>query len=437
MVLDAGLLRDYPHGDDLAHVLGYVGAVNAAEQAEDGDPLLQLPEFRIGKSGIERSYDRALRGRAGLSRVEVNALGREIRELDRREGEPGADVQLTLDLELQRFCVERLSSRARGQRRRARRAHRRRAGAGLGAELRPGRVRRRAAAAASGSELRDDPRTPLVNKCIRGQYPPGSTFKMMTALAALEAGVVAPTYQVFCPGFTSLGRARVPLLEGARPRPARAGRRRWASPATSTSTTWRGGSASTPSPPWRTASGSARRWASTCRASSRADPDHAPGRRRRAARAGRRARRWSAASARATSQATPLQLAVMAARLANGGRAVTPWLVRAAGPDAPAPEPIGVPQALAGRRACAACARWCTARAAPPAQAALGLPGDRDGRQDRHLAGAPHHRAERAGRAPQAQGHRPGSERDHALFVCFAPYRDAALRGRGGRRARR
>ena len=60
--------------------------MNPAEQAEDADPLLQLPEFRIGKSGIERSYDRALRGRAGLSRVEVNAIGREIRELDRREG---------------------------------------------------------------------------------------------------------------------------------------------------------------------------------------------------------------------------------------------------------------------------------------------------------------------------------------------------------------
>ena len=68
---------------------------NPAEQAEDPDPLLQLPEFRIGKSGIERSYDLTLRGRAGLSRVEVNAIGREIRELDRREGVPGADLRLS------------------------------------------------------------------------------------------------------------------------------------------------------------------------------------------------------------------------------------------------------------------------------------------------------------------------------------------------------
>src|SRR4051794_33961400 len=74
-VLDSSLLRDYPEGSVLAHVLGHVGAVNPAEQAADQDPLLQLPEFRIGKSGIERRYDAVLRGRAGQSRVEVNATG--------------------------------------------------------------------------------------------------------------------------------------------------------------------------------------------------------------------------------------------------------------------------------------------------------------------------------------------------------------------------
>ena len=94
-VLDSGLLRDYPEGAVLAHVLGYVGAVNPAEQSADQDPLLQLPEFRIGKSGIERSYDHVLRGRAGLSRVEVNATGREIRELDRNR-RIGRDVD-TID----------------------------------------------------------------------------------------------------------------------------------------------------------------------------------------------------------------------------------------------------------------------------------------------------------------------------------------------------
>jgi len=110
VMLDSGLLREYPERETLAHVLGYVGAVNEAEQKEDSDPLMQLPEFRVGKNGIERSYDKTLRGRSGLSRVEVNALGREIREVERREGEPGSDMQLTLDLDLQRFCNERLST---------------------------------------------------------------------------------------------------------------------------------------------------------------------------------------------------------------------------------------------------------------------------------------------------------------------------------------
>jgi penicillin-binding protein 2 len=205
VVLDSGLLRDYPEGDTLAHVLGYVGAVNPAEQSEDSDPLLQLPEFRIGKSGIERSYDRVLRGRAGLSRVEVNAIGREIRELDRREGVPGADVRLALDLELQRFCVARLSAEL--------------AASAVVVDVRTGGVMALASVPSfepslfagglrrsAWQQLRDDPRTPLVNKCIRGQYPPGSTFKMMTALAALEAGV-SPSYQAFCPGYMSLGRA--------------------------------------------------------------------------------------------------------------------------------------------------------------------------------------------------------------------------------------
>ena len=264
-VLDSGLLRDYPEGSVLAHVLGYVGAANPADQAADEDPLLQLPEFRIGKSGIEHSYDRVLRGRAGLSRVEVNATGREIRELDRREGIPGADVRLALDLDLQRFCVARLSSEL--------------SASAVVVDVRSGGVLALASvpsyepAAFTGglrpsvwNELRDDPRTPLVNKCIRGQYPPGSTFKMMTALAALDAGIT-PSYQAFCPGHLSLGRPC--SIAGGSTATARS---RWsrplASPATSISTILPAGSVSTRSPPWRPGSGSAGSSGSICPANS-------------------------------------------------------------------------------------------------------------------------------------------------------------------------
>ena len=77
----------------MSHVVGYVAAVAEADIGED--PMLQLPGFRIGKSGIERIQDKELRGKAGVSRVEVNAFGRVIRELTRRDGQPGEDVTIT------------------------------------------------------------------------------------------------------------------------------------------------------------------------------------------------------------------------------------------------------------------------------------------------------------------------------------------------------
>ena len=73
-----------------------------------GDPLLELPEFRVGKNGVEKKYDKVLRGTAGNSQVEVNALGRVIRELRRNEGQPGAEVALTIDLKLQLFATQRV-----------------------------------------------------------------------------------------------------------------------------------------------------------------------------------------------------------------------------------------------------------------------------------------------------------------------------------------
>lgn len=207
VVLDSTLLREYPHAEVLAHVLGYVGPVNKDEQADDQDPLMRLPEFRIGKNGIEHSYDRQLRGRAGRRRVEVNAIGREIRELDRDDGEPGQDVRLSLDMELQQFAYERLSAEL--------------SASSVVVDVNTGAVLALASVPSfdptaflgrlshqQWKEWRDSPRTPLVNKCIRGQYPPGSTFKMVVALAALEAGLVTPNYDVFCGGHTSLGNAR-------------------------------------------------------------------------------------------------------------------------------------------------------------------------------------------------------------------------------------
>src|SRR5580704_17032603 len=106
--IEQGRLRFYPYGQTAAHVLGYVAAVSEKELT--GDPLLELPDFRIGKSGIEKSQDLALRGSAGSSQVEVNAYGRVVREIARNEGQPGQAVVLGLDMALQDFVVKRCAA---------------------------------------------------------------------------------------------------------------------------------------------------------------------------------------------------------------------------------------------------------------------------------------------------------------------------------------
>ncbi|MFA7431389.1 MAG: penicillin-binding transpeptidase domain-containing protein, partial [Rhodospirillaceae bacterium] len=188
VIIDEGLARAYPYGDDAAHALGYVAAVSEAELTDD--PLLDLPGARIGKGGIEREFDLALRGRGGNSQVEVNAVGRVIRELSREEGEPGAEVQLTLDVRLQEFASRQIGDES---------------GACVVMDVHTGEVLAYAAQPSfdpnsfnrgltpeEWKDLVSNPKAPLTNKPIAGQYAPGSTFKMMVALAALEAGVIRP-----------------------------------------------------------------------------------------------------------------------------------------------------------------------------------------------------------------------------------------------------
>lgn len=204
ILLDQGLLRSYPAGEILSHVLGYTGPPSRADVDGADDPLFRLPDFRTGKAGVERSYDAELRGKAGVTRLEVNAIGREIRELDKVDGDSGDDLTLSIDLDLQRYAFERLSEH--------------RAAAAVVVEIATGAVRAMASVPSYDpstftnplpvdvwESLRDDPAHPLINKCIRGQYPPGSTFKMMTALAALESGSITPTTRINCPGSLRLG----------------------------------------------------------------------------------------------------------------------------------------------------------------------------------------------------------------------------------------
>ena len=113
---DVGLSRVYPRDVDFAHIVGYVGPVSEkdleqlalTQGAGNIDPLLRIPKFHIGKIGVEKWMEDALRGHAGTKRIEVNHVGRVMRELDRVEGEPGGDVLLTIDVDVQNFVQARL-----------------------------------------------------------------------------------------------------------------------------------------------------------------------------------------------------------------------------------------------------------------------------------------------------------------------------------------
>ncbi|QHQ35500.1 penicillin-binding protein 2 [Algicella marina] len=205
---EVGLTRYYPELKDFAHIVGYVGPVSDRDlnNVEDADPLLQIPDFQIGKTGIEQRMERDLRGGAGNSRIEVNAAGRVMRELQRTEGTAGQDLHLTLDKDLQRYALERMAGQS---------------SAAVVLDVNTGDILVSASSPSfdpnsfvfgisSGdwNQLLNDPYRPLSNKAVSGAYPPGSTFKMVVALAALDAGVIGPEETVYCPGFYQLGKRR-------------------------------------------------------------------------------------------------------------------------------------------------------------------------------------------------------------------------------------
>jgi penicillin-binding protein 2 len=205
---EVGLSRLYPRRGDFAHVVGYVGPVSERDLAryETPDPVLRIPRFQIGKVGIEARHEEVLRGRAGAKRVEVNAVGRVMRELDRREGTPGADMQLTVDSKLQSYIQARL-----GEESASVVVMDVNTGDLLGIASSPSYDPNkfvRGISVSDFNELRDNDHRPLASKTVQDAYPPGSTFKMVTVLAALDAGVVAPDEPVWCPGHMEVGGRR-------------------------------------------------------------------------------------------------------------------------------------------------------------------------------------------------------------------------------------
>ena len=204
ILVDVGFTRLYPQGPALAHVVGYVAPPNEADLGED--PMLALPGIRIGRNGMEKALDTRLRGRAGAVQMEVNAVGRVIRELDRQEGTPGQDLGLTIDVGLQNSVLRRLGDES---------------ASAVVMDARNGEVLamttnpsfdpslfNSGVSQAQWIQWTSNRKAPLINKAASGLYAPGSTFKMAVAMAGLEAKVIGPGDRISCPGFLDLGDTR-------------------------------------------------------------------------------------------------------------------------------------------------------------------------------------------------------------------------------------
>ncbi|MBU1378266.1 MAG: penicillin-binding protein 2 [Alphaproteobacteria bacterium] len=203
---DVGEVRVYPHGGAFAHVIGYVAKVNREDidDTPNPEPIMLHPGFRIGKQGVEKALDAALRGRAGAHKVEVDANGREVgHDVDGDiPAVPGDEVQLTLDVDIQNRALEVFGEES---------------GGAVMMDCRNGDILCMSSAPSfdanrfvrglTGPEYRalaGYERKPLLDKCLTGLYPPGSTFKTMTALAILNAGI-DPEARVSCGGGMNFG----------------------------------------------------------------------------------------------------------------------------------------------------------------------------------------------------------------------------------------
>lgn len=195
-------VRHYPDGEAFAHVTGYVGRATAEQYRETKNPLYLVPGFRVGKDGVERSRDATLRGKPGARRVEVNARGRIVQELDTRPDTPGQNTQLTIDRGLQAFTAARVGSESCSV---------------VVIDVVTGDIKCLLSMPAFDpnvfssripsklwKDLQADERKPLLNKSLQGLYVPGSTFKPVTALAALAEGIL-PSETVYCGGAYRVG----------------------------------------------------------------------------------------------------------------------------------------------------------------------------------------------------------------------------------------
>ncbi len=205
VIPEVGEGRSYPFNGVFSHVLGYVGRADPDDVERDKDPLLLQPTFRIGKTGVEATSDQMLRGKSGKLKVEVNAVGRVVREWpdESLKAVPGDDVWLTLDAQLQLYAAELFKDDSGGVA----------VIDVLTGELRTllsmptfdGNMFVSGLTQADMQRLNSDEKRPQFNKVIAGGYPPASTFKMMVMMAGLEAGIINPAERIVCTGKVQVG----------------------------------------------------------------------------------------------------------------------------------------------------------------------------------------------------------------------------------------
>lgn len=200
------------YGTLAAHLIGYLGEIDREQLGRKEYDKNKLGDF-VGKCGIEKKWHRYLNGTRGGQQVEVNASGRILKVLYQKEAEPGANVFLTIDKDLQMLAENSLSNKV---------------GAIVAMDPRSGEILAMASSPtcdpndfAKGMDKRvwerlvSNPYFPLQNRVISGQYPPGSIFKIVVALAGLEEGVIDPYEKIFCGGsYTFQGREYRDWKEG-------------------------------------------------------------------------------------------------------------------------------------------------------------------------------------------------------------------------------
>lgn len=197
-----GFSRYYPTGEAVGHLVGYVGIASAEDYKKKPDPILITPGYKIGKAGLEMTFEDHLQGKPGAKRVEVTARGKIVRELDTRPDTPGKTLQLTLDIDLQEYAARRLGPES---------------GSVVVIDCATGDILTMTSMPSFNPNsfsdgigqteygmLRDDDHVPLRDKSLKGLFPPGSTVKPMVGLAFLEAGL-SPDDSVNCNGGLRVG----------------------------------------------------------------------------------------------------------------------------------------------------------------------------------------------------------------------------------------